>query len=74
MASEWVEASRDGLVEALETLPGFAMSIVKHVQNDDENEDHAALAHLDELTVAVDTWRQCLIGLMAERSTRKGMT
>lgn len=70
MASERLEASRGGLVEAIETLPEFATSIAAHVFLDNEDDDHAALAHLDELTVAVDTWRECLKVLMADRKNR----
>lgn len=70
MASEWLEASRGGLIEAIETLPEFARGITEHLALDDEDEDHAALAHLDELTVAVGTWRDCLMVLMADRKNR----
>lgn len=70
MPSEWLEASRGGLIEAIETLPEFATNIALHVLLDNEDDDHAALAHLDELTVAVDTWRDCLKVLMADRSKR----
>lgn len=70
MASERLAANREGLVEALETLPLFALGIANHVRLNDEDEDHAALAHLDELTVAIGTWRECLMVLMSERRTR----